>query len=68
MEKTKLKRNYVSPFVEELDLEPDVRLLTISQNTKTTLKSMEIDNTFDSGSSSSAPEIGGHDYVFDENE
>lgn len=64
MDNTMMKRKYVSPFMEELGLESEVHLLTISQNTKTTLKSMSTDNTFDK--SSSGARESAYDFVFDE--
>ena len=64
MEKTKLKKKYVSPLMEELGFESEVHLLTISQGTTTTLQSMEKNNTFDNSGSSAREN--GYDFVFDE--
>lgn len=50
MEKTKLKKKYVSPFMEELGFESEVHLLTISQGTSTTLQGMQKNTVFDGGS------------------
>lgn len=58
------KKKYITPLMEELGLESEVQLLTISQNTRTTLQSMEKDNTFDNSGSSAREN--GYDFVFDE--
>lgn len=59
------KKKYVPPLMEELGLESEVQLLTISQNTRTTLQKMETNYTFDGSSTGNARE-NGYDFVFDE--
>ena len=60
------KKKYVRPLMEELGFESEVHMLTISQDTNTTLQKMSIDTTFDGGTSSTGARESGYDFVFDE--
>lgn len=63
-ERMKKKKVYVCPVIEVLETDVASRLLTISQNTTTTLQGMQKNTVFDD--SGLGARENGYDFVFDE--